>query len=252
MTPLRGLAGPGRQDIREQSPYRDRWMVSYMDLVTILLILFMTVAARTLQDRQVAADPAGASSIQAKPGAIPPGAHAGQPPVGPTEPYDALSRARDLLQRDSIAVQVEARSLVVTLPQTVLFASGEDRINPAALPMIAQVASVLRDLSNKVLLVGHADAVPIHNRHFKNNWELSAARSMRLLEVLTGRYGIPGARLAVAGFGSYSPAVSNETEAGRAGNRRAEIVILRDSADGVHPYSHAQRGASSRGLSPGP
>ena len=96
--------------------------------------------------------------------------------------------------------------------------------------MVSQIAAVLRDIRNKVTLVGHADAIPIHNQHFKNNWELSAARSLSLLALLATEYGIDESRLSIQSFGSYNPKDSNETENGRAENRRVEILILDEPA----------------------
>jgi chemotaxis protein MotB len=98
------------------------------------------------------------------------------------------------------------------------------------LPVISQIAEVLRDAGNRVELAGHADAIPIHNRRFKNNWELSAARSLSLLELLTSQYGIPESCLSVSSHGSFSPKGSNDTEDGRAENRRVEILILDEPA----------------------
>jgi chemotaxis protein MotB len=72
--------------------------------------------------------------------------------------------------------------------------------------------------------------VPIHNKRFQSNWELSAARSVNLLELLTKRYGIAESRLSVQSFGSNDPKNSNDTEAGRAENRRVEILLLDESA----------------------
>ncbi len=85
---------------------------------------------------------------------------------------------------------------------------------------------MLLELNNKVALVGHADAVPIHNQRFKNNWELSAARSLSLLSLLTTEYGIPESRLSIQSYGTSNPKGSNETQEGRAENRRVEILIL--------------------------
>jgi chemotaxis protein MotB len=91
---------------------------------------------------------------------------------------------------------------------------------------VSKIADVLRDIPNHVSLVGHADAVPIHNRRFRNNWELSAARGLALLDLLSNRYGIAESRLSVASDGSYRPKSPNDTPDGRASNRRVEIVIL--------------------------
>jgi len=74
------------------------------------------------------------------------------------------------LQAEGLETRVEARGLIVSLPQAVLFASGDDRITDDALPMVARVAEIVSGVPNRVSLEGNADAVPIHNRRFKNNW----------------------------------------------------------------------------------
>ena len=208
--------------LREKPANRDRWMVSYMDIVTILLILFIAVSAQTFQNI------ARSGTMEAPRRQEPPR----QAPVVRPEPSQSaeLARAQERLRKRGLDLHMEPRGLVIALPQAILFASGEDRISTGAFPMIEEIAAVLRDVDNRVLLIGHADPVPIHNRHFHNNWELSAARSMRLLEMLTEQFGIPEARLGIASYGSHSPRASNETADGRAGNRRVEIVILGDSA----------------------
>ncbi|MGH9591547.1 MAG: OmpA/MotB family protein, partial [Bryobacteraceae bacterium] len=95
-----------------------------------------------------------------------------------------------------------------------------------AMPTVSTVAKALKKVSNDVILVGHADAIPIHNRRFGNNWDLAASRGLRLLDLLTSRYGIAESRLSVQSYGSNDPRSSNDTPDGRASNRRVEIVIL--------------------------
>ena len=85
----------------------------------------------------------------------------------------------------------------------------------------------MRDIPNKVNLAGHADATPIHNRRFRNNWELAAARSLRLMEVLTERFGIDESRVSISSYGALEPKRPNDTPGGRATNRRVEILIFR-------------------------
>jgi chemotaxis protein MotB len=124
-----------------------------------------------------------------------------------------------------LEIHTDARGLIITLPQTVLFAPGDDRVAARALPVVGQIAVILRDVPNRVSLIGHSDSTPIHNRRFRNNWALSAARSLRLLELLTQNYGVPEERLAVESEGALKPATPNDTSVGRAHNRRVEIVI---------------------------
>jgi flagellar motor protein MotB len=114
---------------------------------------------------------------------------------------------------------------------SVLFHPGSSQVNPAALPTVARIADVLRGIPNQISLGGHADVVPIHNRRFRNNWELAAARSLELLDLLTTRYKIAESRFSISSFsisscGSTDPRNSNDTAEGRADNRRVEILIL--------------------------
>jgi chemotaxis protein MotB len=203
---------------------RDRWMVSYMDVLTILLIFFVAIAAKSLErpPEKLAAAPVVAKAPAPPPPAAPP-----QPAVTPAR--QALLDAQKNLEDHGLDLRMDARGLVISVPQAVLFRSGADRVSSRALPIVAEVADVLRGMPNQVSLVGYADAVPIHNRHFKDNWDLSTARSLRLLALLSHTYGVAESRLSVASYGSYRPTGSNETADGRARNRRVEIVILDDS-----------------------
>jgi len=191
---------------------RDRWMVSYLDVLTILLILFVAMAAQTLQSSQKKAVPAAVPA-----------------PVAASvtkRPTTALDAIREDLEKTHLDVRVDSRGVVVSLPQALLFQPGEDKINAEALTTVKAIGDVLNGIPNNVSLVGHTDATPIHNRRFANNWELAAARGLRLLELLSSQYGIAESRLSVESFGSYDPKGSNDTPDGRASNRRVEIVIL--------------------------
>jgi chemotaxis protein MotB len=196
-----------------ETGHRDRWMVSYLDVVTILLIFFVAAAAGMLHAHTPPPKPA----LAAPPAPVPMLIDARRPQPDKIE--------QDLLN-SGLSVERESRGLVVTLSQTVLFPSGGDTIGNDALPAVEKIAEVLRGIPNHVILTGHADSVPIHNWRFKNNWELSAARGLRLLELLHDRYGIDETRMSVSSDGANQPAKSNETPDGRANNRRVEIVIV--------------------------
>jgi len=90
---------------------------------------------------------------------------------------------------------------------------------------------VIQLLTNPVRLEGHTDSVPIHNSRFRSNWELSAARAIAMLEILASRYQIPRARMAVAGYAENAAADTNDTDEGRAHNRRVDVVLL--TAEGL-------------------
>jgi chemotaxis protein MotB len=201
---------------------KERWLISYTDFVTILMILFVAIAAQGYHGGRDLASVRNVQPSQTTPKPV--------PPKPQPEPRQILKDADQKLRQQGLDSRLEKRGLVITLPQAILFPSGEDHIVPSALPMLSEIAEVLASTPNKVALVGHADSVPIHNQRFQNNWELSAARSLSLLHLLSTRYGIEESRLSVQSYGSYNPKDSNDTEAGRAENRRVEILLLDESA----------------------
>jgi chemotaxis protein MotB len=194
---------------------RERWLISYTDIVTLLLVLFVAAAAQSVHARLPLPPVRPADPVAAAP---------------PQNSRQTLIQAEQRLGQHGLDLRLEERGLIIGLPQAILFSSGEDRVAPAALPMLSQIAEVLSGIPNKVALVGHADSIPIHNSRFQSNWELSAARSLSLLTLLINRYGIPESRLSLQSYGSNSPKSSNDTEAGRAENRRVEILILDETA----------------------
>jgi chemotaxis protein MotB len=196
-----------------QNSGRDRWMISYVDVLTILLILFVAMAAQSLE-----------SAAKTPAPVLPPVAVAPVP-----EPVAAMAAIEKELEQKDLDVKLDSRGVVISLPQALLFPPGEDRINADALATVSAIGEGLGKVSNKVILVGHADAVPIHNRRFNNNWDLAAARGLRLLELLSSRYGIAESRLSVESYGSRDPKSTNDSAEGRASNRRVEIVILDDA-----------------------
>ena len=239
----------------------DRWLVSYADFITLLFAFFVVMFATAQSDKSKAKDvsssvrdafehgqlssavsnvlhgradahklgnPAGAKSLPENPP---------QPP--PAAPADLAKSLGTLqgglgpeLQSGKVQLKLEGRGLVISLREAAFFASGDNGVAPASLPILAKIAAVIQPLSNSLRVEGYTDSVPIHNSRFRNNWELSAARSIAMLEVMRDRFQISPARMAVAGYAENAPADTNGTEEGRAHNRRVELVVL--SAQGQH------------------
>jgi chemotaxis protein MotB len=221
---------------------RDRWMISYMDVLTILLIFFVAVAAKSVELSKIELakiEPAKIEPAKIEPAKIETSgieplqnvAIAGVTIAGVTTvpPDPVRTPTQKMLEEYGLDWRAEARGLVISLPQAVLFKPGRAEVNPAALPTVGRIATILRGIPNRISLAGHADQVPIHNRRFKNNWELAAARSLELLNLLTARYEIAESRFSISSYGSSDPRSSNDTFEGRANNRRVEILILDES-----------------------
>jgi chemotaxis protein MotB len=149
---------------------------------------------------------------------------------------DALRNAlKTEIEKGQLQITLEHRGLVVSLREASFFASGNDVVYPGTYSSIEKIAQVIRQLPNLVRVEGHTDSVPIHNSRFRSNWELSAARGIATLDLLTTRFGVPPGRMAVAGYAETVPLESNETEEGRAHNRRVDVVVLNENGAELEP-----------------
>jgi chemotaxis protein MotB len=130
-----------------------------------------------------------------------------------------------------VSAKIEQRGLVVRLlTDNVLFDSGQATIESKAVPLLGEIGKLLAapDIVNPVRVEGNTDDTPIHSARYPSNWELSSARADAVLEFLLGR-GVVAKRLSAMGYGEVNPIEQNTTVAGRAANRRVDIVILRRS-----------------------
>ncbi len=114
--------------------------------------------------------------------------------------------------------------MIVEMPAAVLFDSGSAELSTAGKETVLQVAKVLRKVaSHRFLVGGHTDNVPAV-REYKSNWELSAARALKVTDTLISK-GVSPSRLVLAGYSEYDPVASNSSEPGRQKNRRIEIIL---------------------------
>ena len=148
-----------------------------------------------------------------------------------TEEDLARKLAEDLLKaglKDMAEVQVTAKQIKINIAAPVLFQSGKAEISRTAAEVLRPVAEALNTLPNDVIVEGHTDAVPIKSGDYATNWELSAARANAVVDLLASKYSVPQERMIAAAYGEHRPAASNDTAAGRALNRRIEIVVPRE------------------------
>lgn len=146
----------------------------------------------------------------------------------------SLKDARELIekalsgeiQRKEVSVSARREGLVVSLKEVGFFDSGSASIRPASLGAIERLVEVLKSRPEALRIEGHTDDVPIHNAQFASNWELSTARATEMISVLITRFGLPPEHLSAAGYGQFHPIAPNDTAAGRAQNRRLDVVIL--------------------------
>jgi len=240
----------------------ERWLVSYADFITLLFAFFVVMFASSQGDKGKAQQVSNAvkealetdhvtaivaailgGSVDTKgqgsamirgPGGA---ANSARPEPAKDEHLQqklvelAQSLANDLtpaIKSGEIQVNMTERGLVVSFAQATLFPSGEDVISVNAYDRIGKVAAAVARMPNHIRLEGHTDALPINTARFHSNWDLSSARAIALLKIMTDQFGVPPGKLSIAGYADTAPVASNDTEKNRAKNRRVDIVILNE------------------------
>ena len=134
-----------------------------------------------------------------------------------------------LLQAEGVRIESQGEELRILLPQDVLFGSGEAALSEDGKRVVRDLGLRLASLTEgRVFVEGHTDDRDISGalaERFPSNWELSTARATRVVRLLAEQSGIDPARMTASGFGPHRPVASNETEVGRAANRRIEIRV---------------------------
>lgn len=248
----------------------ERWLLTYSDLITLLMIFFVVMYSMSKVDAnkfqavaeslnnalgggtpakmEISTSPSGPSFIESF-----------KAPSKPSETKDsseqnknagtgnvdtenmtieAIKQKLDKFAADNgiqtkLVSSVEERGLVISIQDTLLFASGSSEITPRAQEILDKIINVLAATPNYVKVEGHTDNLPINTARFPSNWELSVLRATNVVHIMQGR--IATDRLSATGYGEYRPIAKNDSEAGQAMNRRVDLVILRSRYDATEP-----------------
>jgi chemotaxis protein MotB len=242
---------------RKSNISRDRWLVSYADFITLLFGLFVVLFAFAKADQKKQAQVAtaidsafrslgifpdasrrpakGASGAAGTDqAAIPMNIVMGEELLSPARVKDDLSNIRrELEQRLSnqvathtVSIQMGRDGLVISLREAGFFDSGSAFPKPETLPTLRQIAASLSRVPYDMRIEGHTDNIPIHTVEFDSNWELSSARATRIARLFLDMQAISPERISAAGYAEFHPVASNDTAAGRAENRRVDLVVL--------------------------
>lgn len=228
-----------------------RWLLTYADMITLLLVFFIVLYAlskineakykslmqalrATLTGRSVSTvGPTKSLAKYPPPNPRPAPDNVSEPVTRPQvsrAQEHLIARLRAAVAKDHLAAQITVaavpQGVIVEITSGVLFPSGHATIQPAARRILTDVGHVLGAVGNQVVVQGFTDDVPIDTPRYPSNWDLSAARAARVVDFWT-REGLRPGRFLVEGFGQYSPFATNATAAGRAQNRRVDIVVLK-------------------------
>lgn len=212
---------------------RDRYLITYADLITLLLGLFIILYAISSIDlKKYDTYTAALGSVFGKNNEF---TDYKDSNLGITEKFNGMKtwkqNVNDLIEFNGLADGVQLietdKGLTLRIMDKILFNSGEAVLNDNAKIVLHQIGQVLSELPNEIRIEGHSDNIPISTSLFPSNWHLSLARATNTAYFLLNEDGITPDKISIAGFADYEPITTNESEAGRAKNRRVDIVILK-------------------------
>lgn len=139
-----------------------------------------------------------------------------------------ISRFKTLTESGELSIRIIDGKMVVVLPSDVLFASGSAKLSARGGDTVKKVSQLLVAIPDKQFQIeGHTDNDPIRSSKFPSNWELANARSLTVLKMML-ESGMPTSRISSAGFADTKPVAENDSAAGKAANRRIDIVVVPD------------------------
>lgn len=235
-----------RDDIPQDNP--DRWLLTYADLITLLLAFFIIMYSMSRIDAKKFGQVSQALQGILK-GGGPSAIHL--PDLNSLSPGHGIMRVGDLkmlqtkvqqqvnkLGRDKdVAAEVNERGLVIHIMESAMFDEARADLKPRARELLDLVAGDIVHLPNQVRVEGHTDDRPINTDRFPSNWELSTARATAVVRYMIDNHGYPPEKISALGYASYRPFLPNNSMENRARNRRVDIVVLTMELSQKEPQS---------------
>lgn len=243
----------------------ETWLIPYSDLLTLLLALFIVLFAMGKLDEQKAAqlsnslyvafhggsglfkyespvkntvtDPNTKNGVSSRinhaTGSNYPISEAGKRFEEESRQLSQLAeKLNNYLIENNLSGQLKTelteQGLNITIDEKALFESGKADILPASRELAKKISQLLEEVgSREVTISGHTDNLPIKNKQFNSNWDLSTSRAVNFLDVILENKKLDPSHFKATGYGEYRPVADNSTAEGRAKNRRVEITIER-------------------------
>lgn len=222
----------------------NEWLLTYSDLVTLLLVFFVMLYAFSRVDivkfQGFVASFQGVGILNDGPGVMDQTAPAGEQGVSPTqsiveqnaakgEAEKMFNNVRDYLQDEGLSgkvdVSIQKAGIALEIKEKILFDSGQAVLKPEARKLLDQLSGLFEKLPNQVSVEGHTDDRNINTVQYPTNWELSVDRSVKVIRYLTEDCGLDPRKFVAVGYGEFSPLAPNNAPKNRAENRRVVIII---------------------------
>lgn len=200
--------------------YLNRWVVSYADLVTMLLALFMVLFAVSQNVTKYQAKILEKNNIKFSESAV----------KAEIQQLDELENLlnENISKTENINFIKSNQGVVIRLNNSILFDEGSAIIKEEAYKTIDEIVQTLSKIDNNIIVEGHTDSTPIHNDKYPSNWELSTNRATNIISYMLKTGKIKPKRLSAVGYGEFMPVADNTSCSGRLLNRRVDIIILKN------------------------
>jgi chemotaxis protein MotB len=236
----------------EEDHADETWLLPYSDMLTLLLALFIVMFAMSKVDGQkfkqvsqqfntifsgsngvlTGTGGGGNNAVQVADSV------AEAEKQGSIAEQDKMAKIKSTLEQevkkngytDQVKLDLGAEGLNISIQDIVIFNSGQAEILPKFNPVLLQISNMLKGLSNEIRVSGYTDNVPIGNKQFRNNWDLSYMRASNVMNFMVAAGHIQPDKFSIQAYGEHRPKYDNSTEDGRAKNRRVDILLVREYA----------------------
>jgi len=221
------------EDYQEESkrtsdigPDPNAWLVTFTDLVMLLLTFFVMIfSSRSIDKlfiRDVFSQLFKHAHIEDSSGDI--------PVVGQKK---KIIFGKEMLKRELENQEVlkkinpleDERGISISLSSDALFQSGEARVPLSGWHLLDALGVLFRNIDNDIIIMGHTDDIPVKTDKYGSNMELSVERALAVAKYLNERVDVPASRIAAGGYGDSRPAFSNDSDKNRTRNRRIEFIL---------------------------
>ncbi len=224
----------------------DGWLATYADTVTLLLTFFVLLYSLSTIDsqkfQQIAVAMQSAFSGKADRSILEFNSSSGDVPivgkpqltVEDAQENENLEILEDVLTyikendlENDVQIYEDEKGLNIQMKDSVLFDTGKAELRSDSKNVLEKVSDLIGKVDNKIIIEGHTDNVPINTPAMPNNWHLSSARALSVLDYfLDSKKILNPQRFSAQGCGEYRPIAKNDTDEGRAKNRRVNIIVV--------------------------
>lgn len=222
----------------EEHENAERWLITYADLITLLLAFFILMYTMSKQDAQKYQEISGhlKAVFTGGIGVAGKGSVLGKTPTelsfkggegSGVRELERQIRGMDEQSKGRISVFADDRGIVVRAMEKAFFEEGKADLSDQAKKALDAIVPVIRGMNSHLRVEGHTDNMPIRTSEFRSNWELSVMRATEVVRYLIERHEFPPDEISAAGYAEYRPIAPNDNVENRGLNRRIEMIIVK-------------------------